>query len=353
MVTKEEGIPAELNDSAGRKNPFDIQLTKNSLITILVCTALSVLFMKSGILSFFYLAPIGYAVIITGSIWIPFLSVAGTNIILDIFTRSSSQAAFAEGTTASSAWGTGNTLIEIFYFSSMFLLFIWVIGAKTPRTTYRLLAGSAAGAVVFLLLVYKTDFFSFLERFIEELNAQIAAGEETSVNPVLLGLIPAENMLELFNKVLLRGAAFFSILFIFFINRHMSYILVRLIKKRREDKPLTEFFAPRNAVWILSGAVASVLLAGVFKIELLEILAWNVLVICAVVFLAQGAGVLTHLLSKRSAGLRFGVSILFIFVLLSPISLAVIFMLLLLGIIENWIPIRKGRNQNTSYSEAN
>jgi len=351
MPVNEEGITAELNNSAERKNPFDIQLSKNSLITILVCSALSILFMKSGILSFFYLAPIGYAVIVTGSIWIPFFCAAGTNVILDLITRSSSHVSYAEGTASAAA--SGNTLLEIFYYSSMFLLFIWIIGAKTPRTTYRLLAGSAAGAVVFLLLVYKTDFFSFLERLIEEINAQIEAGGETSANPLLQGLMPAEKMSELFNKVLLRGAAFFSVLFIFFINRHMSYVLVRLIKKRREDKPLTEFFAPQNAVWILAGAFASVLLAIVFKIELLEILAWNVFVMFAVVFLAQGAGILTYLLSKRSAGLRFGVSILIVFVLLSPVSLAVIIMLLLLGIIENWVPFRKGRNQSASYSEAN
>jgi len=352
MPVNEEGITAELNKSAERKNPFDIQLSKNSLITILVCSALSILFIKSGILSFFYLAPIGYAVIVTGSIWIPFFCAAGTNVILDLFTRSSSQVNYVEG-SAGSAAASGNVLLEIIYYSSMFLLFIWIIGAKTPRTTYRLLAGSAAGAVVFLLFVYKTDFFSFLERLIGEINAQIEAGGEASVNPLLQGLMPAEKMSELFNKVLLRGAAFFSILFIFFINRHMSYVLVRLIKKRREDKPLTEFFAPQNAIWILAGAFASVLLAIVFKIELLEILAWNVFVMFAVVFLAQGVGILTHLLSKRSAGLRFSVSILIIFVLLSPVSLAVIIMLLLLGIIENWVPFRKGRNQNASYSEAN
>ena len=345
MMINEEGVPAEINASAEQKFPGDIQLTKNSLITILVCAGLSVLFMRTGILSFFYLMPIGYAVIVTGSVWIPFFCAAGTNIILDLFTRITSQ-----GTAAGS---TSSILLEIFYYSSMFLLFVWIIGGKNPRTVYRILAGSAAGAVVFLLLVYKTDFFSFLERFIEDLNTQISAGEEASINPIIQEILATEKITELFNSLLLRGAAFFSILFIFFINRHFAFVLVRLIKKRREDKPLTEFFAPNNAVWILSGALVSALLSMAFKIELLEILAWNVFVIYAMVFIAQGAGIFMHLLSRLSAGIRLAASIFIIIVLFSPLNLAVIIMVLLLGIIENWVPIRKGRNQNASYSEAN
>ena len=328
--------------SAEQMFPGNVQLSKNSLITILICAGLSVIFLRFGFLSFFYLVPVGFAVIVTGSIWIPFFSAAGLNIIVDFISRSFLQNA-SRHTAETPMQFDGNsskTLIEIFYFSSMFLLFVWIIGAKKPRTVYRLLAGSAAGAVVFVLLIYKTDFFSYLHEFIEELNAQFAEGDN-SINPALLALIPADKMTELFNVVLLRGAALFSVLFIFYINRHIAYIFVALIKKRKEDKPLTEFFAPQNSVWALSGALVSILIANFLKIELLEILAWNVFVIYATIFLAQGAGILTHLLYRRSAGFRLGALVFFVIVLFSPLSMAAFVMLFLLGIIENWIPIRR------------
>jgi len=328
---KEDTSPVEFNAA----NFPGIQITKNSLITILICTGLSVFFLKTGFLSFFYLVPIGYAVIVTGSVWIPFLSVSGVYIILDFLLHIHTQ-------------GSDNMAMEILYFTSSILLFVWIIGGKKPRTLYRLLSGSAAGAVVFLLLVYKTDFFSFLESFIEEINAQIASagGFAESSDDELLN--QNERFIELFNMLLLRGAAFFSILFTFYINRCLAYSIVRLIKKRREDKPLTEFFAPQNAIWVLAGALASVVITNQFKIQLLEILSWNVFVIYAVIFLAQGTGIAIHLLSRRSSGFRIAAMVFFIIVILSPLSLAAIIMLVILGIIENWIPIRlKNRNQSS------
>ena len=335
MAINEDGVPAretpfngteKAASSPAQKISGDIEMSKGSLVTILICTGLSVIFMRSGFLSFFYLAPLGFAVIVTRSIWFTFFSAAGVNIMVDFFSRASSG-------------NSGNMAAEIFYFSSMFLLFIWIIGAKNPRTAYRLTAGSAAGAVIFAFLFFKTNFFSFFDAFVEELSA-LAASDDELMNSGFYGLLPKENMKELFNSLFLRGAALFSVLFTFFINRHLAYALVRLVKKRREDKPLTAFFAPQNAVWILLSSLISILIAGSLKIEPLEILAWNVFIVYAMMFLAQGAGIVTHLLSRSSSVFRLASCVFIVFVLLSPLSPAVIIMLLLLGVIECWIPIR-------------
>jgi hypothetical protein len=288
-------------------------ISKHALVTIIICTALSLLFIRAGFLSLFYFAPLGYAVIISGSFWLTFIVAASANIFFSIVLNFNFS-------------GNHSLFMEIVYFSAMLLGFLWIMGAKSIRTIYRFILASAAGAVAFLLVLNRMDsfFYSMFNHLVEDFSLNIASIE----------------LLDIVKSIFLRGGAFISVSMMFLVNRQIALSAVWVIKRQRNYPPLTAFFAPQNTIWILSGALASILLTRLFRFEILEIMAWNVFVICVMIFLAQGAGVLLYLLSRRTAASRMIVFVVIIVVLLSPLSLAAVIALLALGIAENWRKFR-------------
>jgi uncharacterized protein YybS (DUF2232 family) len=132
----------------------------------------------------------------------------------------------------------------------------------------------------------------------------------------------------------------------FFINRWAAFLAVRLIKKQRNDLGLVEFFAPARTIWALSGSIAVIVLARLLKMDMLDILAWNVFVVCAILFLAQGAGIVLSFLSRRTGASRLFISVLIIIVIISPgLNTLALAALLLLGIAENWLQLRPPKQE--------
>jgi len=301
----EERIPA----------PAGINIKKEALITILVCTGISMFFLRTGILSIFYLIPLGYAVLTTGLFMFTFIVAALSNLIHVL------------GTSFITPENNANMWLDIFYITSLFLLFTWIIGGKNIRTAYRFLLASAAGAIVFLIVINRADsvFFSVF----------------TQMAKIFMPSSDPQELYDAANNILMRGGSFVSILLMFFINRQISIAAASFIKRQKIYSGLSSFAAPLNAIWILIGSLLTVVITNIFKIEALEILSWNVLVISAVIFLVQGIAILMFLLSKRTPGFRIGINILFILVLLSPIGVFAAGALLVLGIIENFRPIRR------------
>ena len=70
----------------------------------------------------------------------------------------------------------------------------------------------------------------------------------------------------------------------------------------------------------------------------------NVFIICVIIFLAQGGGILTYWMSLRTNVLRLIISVLMIVVLFSPLNSFAVAALILLGIIDNWRPFRIAKN---------
>ena len=113
-----------------------------------------------------------------------------------------------------------------------------------------------------------------------------------------------------------------------------------------------EFFAPPVTIWGLSGALVVILLTRMFRIQVLEILAWNILVICAIIFFAQGAGIFLHFLARRSYILRFVFIVLVVMAILSPfLNMIAVTAILILGIAENWLPLRAPKKGPASTPE--
>jgi len=301
-------------ESASIESDAGIQITKKDFITILVCVGISMFFMRSTLLSLVYLVPLGYAVIVTGFVWYTFVVAAATNIILTI------------GLSLSGSFNPENILFNIIYVTIMYLGFIWIIGGKNLRTVYRFILASGVGTLAVLIILNRQDavFNIIFKQLTEDLP-----------------LFSYSETIDLVKNILLRGGAFISMCFLFFINRQIALTAVWLIKKKRNHRSLSEFFAPLNTIWVLSGSLFSILVFRFFRIEILEIMAWNVFTICVIIFLAQGTGILQYLLSRRTKISKLIIIAILIFVLFSPLSLITVIALLILGIVDSWVPFRK------------
>lgn len=328
-MSQEEERPAE-TALIQKKKPY---------VTIAVCVFLSVFFMKTGLFSWFYLAPLGYAVFVSGSLWSIFFAAAIVNIVYTLV----SYLVIAGDSTG--------LFINIFYFTSMFLCFIWIMGSARFRTAYRFILASIAGTLVFIVYINSQSavIYMFLENMAQMVSEMVvsSSGGDAVRNSFLQRMITPEKLIETSKMVFLRGGAVVSILLIFFINRLAVNAAVLIIKKQRNGAGLRDFFAPTGVIWVLSGSLAAVLLTRLIKIEILEILAWNVFVICVILFLAQGAGIFLYMLSRRTYFARAFLSILIILVLFSPLNTVALAALFLLGIAENWLPLRSPKQGQT------
>ena len=317
---------------------------KKSLAVIIICAFLSVIFTKVGFFSLFFLAPLGYAVLVCNSVWLPFLSAASVNAVFLIITN-----LFLRGSP-------GNISFDILYFTILFMGFAWIMGGSSLRGAYRFVLASAAGTVVFLIYINSSG--SSLYAVFSEMSEMLAPvfANSADVDParrsLMQQMITPERVLEAVKIFLLRGGALASTSFVFFINRQVSIRVVSIIKKEKKDRGLTAFFAPSFTIWVLSGALAVILLTRMFRVQILEILAWNVFVICAILFFAQGAGILLHFLARRTYVFRIFSCLLAVVAILSPgINILAASAIMLLGIVENWLPLRAPKEGPASTPE--
>ena len=294
------------------------------IITLFVCTTISLLFMKTGILSLFYLVPLGYVIIVTGVYMPVFITAAAANIVIMVVQ------AFSK------IDGIKNLPPEALFLTAVFLGFTWIMGGKGLRTTYRFVIASSVCAGIFLLYVNSpsSDYFERLSKTVEDLFDGGSFGS-------LFAQVDMHEFVMKFAKIfLLKGGALISMFFLFFINRQMAVAAVSMIKRQRMDHGLTAFYAPANTIWAFSASLATIVLTGIFKVEILGILAWNVFTICAIIYLAQGIGILMYWMSLKSNAFRLIINVLIIVVLFSPLNTFAIAALVLLGIIDNWRPFR-------------
>jgi uncharacterized protein YybS (DUF2232 family) len=130
---------------------------------------------------------------------------------------------------------------------------------------------------------------------------------------------------------------------VFYISRFLTLSLAGMVRRGRTWPGLREFRAPAWLIWALSLSLGSVLLARLLKWQVPEIAAWNGLTVCALMYLAQGAGIVRHFLTRRpvSPGPRLFINIMIVFAVLSP-GINMIFFggLILLGVAEHWAPLR-------------
>jgi len=319
-----------------QEGEFSAFLKKNSPhVTITICAFLSVFFLNSGMLSLIFLVPMGFAILAGCPFLLTLFVTAGFNIVFSLMTIASSGA-------------QGSIFFELVYLTAMLGGFAWIMGGSAQiRTVYRFIIASAAAALLFLVLFVgsrRDSGFSMLLLAQAELLSSVfasTAGDDAARRAAMQQAISPDVIIDAFRAVSLRGGAVITFFFLFFISRQLSITALWLIKKQRNTRGLSAFFVPQNAIWVLSCSLVLLLLTRLLKIEIIEILAWNVFCVCGILFLAQGAGIALHILYRRTQIFRFVANILFIIVMFSPfVNIIALAALLLLGIAENFVAIR-------------
>jgi hypothetical protein len=325
-----------------------------ALIPALVCAAVSVGLMRSGFISFFFLVPLGFGALAYNwaSAWFSFIAAVVLNGAVSLV--------FALYYHA----GTAALGLDILYYTVMALGFTWICsglfdgkagGSGKPRfrvrTAYRFVLAALAGSLCFLFIGYVTRGSSGLSAMIRsqaELLSSLyisSSGADAVRRSFLESVLTPDNIVEIMQMIALRGAALVSCFFLFFISRQISLSLVRIFLRKQPAglRELGDFHVPLNTIWALSLSLALILLSNLIKAEILEIAAWNVLVVCVMLFLAQGGGVVLYNLKHRPIP-PFGrmlINILIIIMIFSPgINALALGLLVLLGIAENWLPLR-------------
>ena len=306
---------------------------------MLICASLSAVMMRFGFLSFLFLTPLGFAALYNNtSAWFTFTAAAIINGVISLVFRGNS--------------GFG---LDIIYFTSIAFGFTWImaggIGSNQVqiRTLYRFIIASAFGSLVLLFIIHDGRANPGLAEAISSVLIA-SAGADAARRSFLEQTMTAERILEIFRNVTLRGGAMASMLFMFYLNRRMSIIAELIVRKRKAALDLLSFHVPVNTIWCLSFSIAAVLLSRTINLSILEIAAWNVLVVCAILFLAQGAGIVMFTLARQTFPpmVRLLLHIMIVVIIFSPgINTIALAALVFVGIAENWLPLRAPKKDGT------
>ena len=270
---------------------------------------------------------------------------------------------FSQGSTTGIIW-------DLLYFIVMTGIFTWVVSpppesAKLPMSL-RLLGGSCLGAVlltvIFFRFISSADFTAYLDSM---LNSFIAAQRSSNVVQLaLLESVTAEAVLDMIIALTVRGGSLVSCLLLFTICRQLSLGLARMsLRRGRKDESkdgqtggtvsseaatLAMFRVIPSVIWVFSASLLLVVLTRMINLTVVEIILWNVLLLCVILYLAQGLGIIQFFLNRPSTPPFLGqfLIVLFIILLFSPVlNLVVLGGLTVLGIAENWVPFRQPKKK--------
>ncbi|MDR1100114.1 MAG: YybS family protein [Treponema sp.] len=313
-------------------------------VPAIIGAALGVVLIRIGFLGLLFLLPLGIMAYAynTGTAWLCAALAALGN------------GAFSLGVVLTFGYSSSAMGWDSFYFAAMVLIFTWVCAPplRGPRFLripgiYRLCLGAVLGVLALAPMVGRGDngLYSFLWTQAETMASRYAesSGADVVQRSLLERYLTADTIMEVLGFTALRGGAVASCIFLFFINRQAAMVLSGLIRRRRPGTSLARFHVAPKIIWGLSAALLAVLVSSRLEISPLEIAAWNILVICGILYLAQGGGILLHFLAHPAVPpvLRGFLNLLFVMLILSPgINAVALGVLILLGIAENWVPFR-------------
>jgi hypothetical protein len=294
--------------------------------------------MRSGLLVFFFLVPLGFMAYGYNlvSAWLcAVAAILGNGFCLAFFSWQTA--------TLFSWW-------DCIYFTVLVILFIAMASPVAPwarvREAYRFVIVSGLGAVLFVLFmnIEASGFHEVISTQAELLRelTLTQAGTDVVQLSILEQYLTPELLINLLNFVGLRGGALVSCFLIFLVNRQLSLVFTRLIRHKVRGN-LIRFHVDSPLIWVLSASLLVALVGSFFVIIPLEVAGWNLLVACALLYLAQGVGIFFHFMTLRALPLflRIAAYVLVVFLSLSPgVNILVLVALIVLGIAENWVPFR-------------
>jgi hypothetical protein len=302
--------------------------------------------MRTGFLGLFFLVPVGFVAALWNAhtAWMSVLTALAFHILSGL------------GLSLIIPLVQRDFILDILYFGVTVSAFVWIIrppeggpGFLRIRAAWRLTLGAAAGVSLFIGIAAsageKSGFTAFVRAQSELLSSiSIASSGSDAVRRSLLEqYLTPDRIRELMTSLVLRGGGLASCMLVFYVSRLLTLFLAGLVRRDRTWPGLREFQVPPWLIWALSLSLGSVLLGRLVKWQAPEIVAWNVLAVCALMYLAQGAGIVRHFLTRRplSPGLRLFINIAIVFAVLSPgINGILLGGLILLGVAEHWAPLR-------------
>ena len=348
-------------------------------LPLLAGAAASVVLIRSGFPAFFFLVPPGFVAVVWGRFagWGAVALTAAGDLIL-----SSILVGYAGGRI-------GDILPGFVYFTVMIVSFLWIMapprsgpGFFRVRTAWRFALASAAASLALFLTVLvpgnRGGFFAFLRSQAEALSALFVstAGADAARKALLEESASPGRIMEFIQSVSLRGGALASCMLLFFINHQLVLAGAAIVRRRgliaaerRRGEPynaaddpagamasgrprrlpetpggaagLRSFHLPVSLIWVLSFSILAVVLTEIAGLFIPGIVAWNILVVCGLMYMAQGAGIVLYFLARRGPLTRLAMNILIIVMVFSPgINAFAMGILVLLGIAENWLPLR-------------
>jgi hypothetical protein len=193
---------------------------------------LSLLLLRTGVLAFFFLVPLGFVAYRYDYkiAWMAFLFAFLGNLVL------------AAGARALRGVSLTDTLWDIVYYSLMAFIFTGIIAPPPAisakyKEAVRFFCGSCLGALLFIyLFLHMAASPVYLEYVDYLLNAVFQVNRSSGADVVqnaLLGNISAELVLKTIQAVMLRGGSLVSCVLLFAVCRQISLFLARLSLRKR------------------------------------------------------------------------------------------------------------------------
>ena len=308
---------------------------------------------RTGILGFLFLLPLGVMAFWFNArtAWFSGLVTFAGNGLFTLFL-----VLFFQFPTAAMA-------LDLFYFAIIIGSFTWIVappkGEMRISTVYRIILSSIFCALALIPLLRNQDELGIYAqlRLQAELIARMytaSSGADVVRRSLSEQYVTADSIMDTLQFLALRGGAVASYLALFCITRQIAVFLSRFFRHfRRTSSAIASFHVPPEFVWVLSCSIMGVLVSRITEFQLLELCAWNVLVISILLYLVQGAGIASYFYRriKASLALRFFLNVFIIILVCIPgINGVFLGVIILLGIAENWVPFRVPKNKDSSSS---
>jgi hypothetical protein len=235
------------------------------------------------------------------------------------------------------------------YYTVMVFVFTWInvpFGKSRlfGEIPFRMILGAS-----FCILAFLPFFFIMINNSELQLiiSRQLEAIGSLSSNTEAAGLAP-EEIISGMAYLAVRGGIPLSCLLFWWVNRQFGLLICRFFRRGRtiQADRLLGFRVPFFLVWILSFSLGAVLLGRIGNIDILDIAGWNILILSAILFLVQGGAILMHFLMRFPPLPRILINIGIIILLFRPgINAVMLCIIVLLGIMENWVPFRAPKQQ--------
>jgi hypothetical protein len=331
------------------------QNTAITHIPVLIGAVCCILLVRFSFFGFLYLLPLG--IMVTGygykAAWrCLFLAVIGNGL------WSAGAAVFSPYSRNQAVWG-------ILDFTLIAAAFTWMMAPSFKDSSelsgpgkkllsripgvYRFVIASCVPVVLFLPTIASlrqdAAFGAFIRAQTEALSALYgsAAGADVVEISLLEQYLTPDFILETLIFSALRGGVAASCMILLFINRQLALTLVWFFRRIRRGGTLAGFHIPQFFIWALSFSLLAILAGRKWGITPLEIAAWNGLVICGILYLAQGGGIAAYFITRANIPpfMRLSLNFLLFLLIISPgINVVLLGGLVLLGIAENWAPFR-------------